>query len=298
MSKNPKRPKRDSFAGRLENLIRSKPRPGEGEPASPGGAADMASSDAGARPADALDVREGAAGDGASTDDSRQPLGQDKAAERNRDPVGTGEWVVRQGECIASIARDTGHFCDTIWNDEQNTALREARKDPYVLLPGDRVHVPPLREKWEPGQAEMRHRFRRRGWPEVLRIRVLRDGEPRGNQPYTLDVDGTTFQGTTDPDGRLSCPIIPDAKRATLRVGAGPDIGEHQFLLGGIDPIDEISGVQGRLNSLGFDCGAVDGILGPRTASALRDYQHSRRLPVTGSADEATRRQLQADYGC
>ena len=213
-------------------------------------------------------------------------------------PVGVGEHVVKQGECVSSIAKIAGHSWETIWNDPANNELREVRRDPNVLLPDDRVHVPPLREKWEPGQTEMRHRFRRRGWPEVLRIRVLRDSEPRGNQPYTLDVDGTRFEGVTDAGGNLNRPILPDARRAVLRVGVEPEISEYLFALGAIDPLSEISGVQGRLNNLGFGCGPIDGVLGERTAAALCDYQHSRGLPITGDADQATRRKLQTDYGC
>lgn len=214
-------------------------------------------------------------------------------------PVGGGEHVVKEGECIASIAKETGHFCDTIWEDENNAELRGTRKDQYVLLPGDRVHIPPLRERWEAGkQTEMRHRFLRKGWPEVLRFRVLSDGQPRGNEPYVIDVDGNEFTGTTDPEGNLVCPIVPDARRARLRVGEGEGAFEREFQLGALDPIAAISGVQARLNNLGFDCGPVDGVCGPRTRAALSDYQHRRGMEVTGMPDDATRKRLQADYGC
>lgn len=222
----------------------------------------------------------------------------EESAEKNGAPVGEGEWLVKEGDCIASIAKETGHFSETIWEDAGNTSLREARKDPYVLLPGDRVHVPALREKWVSKPAEMRHRFKRKGQPEMLNIRVQRDGEPRGNEPFTITIDGKEISGTTDADGKLSCPIIPNAKKAVLSVGREPDVTEHEILLGGIDPIDQISGVQGRLKNLGFDCGKVDGICGAQTRSAIREYQRSRRLPETGTADEATRKQLAADYGC
>lgn len=235
--------------------------------------------------------------------DAAAPIPLEPGAEQPQpapaQPVGTGERVVKEGECIASIAIDTGHFCDTIWLDGNNTELRGARKDPYVLLPGDRVHIPPLREKWEGGkQTEMRHRFRRKGWPEVLRFRVLSDGKPRGNESYAIDVDGSMHTGTTDPEGNLACPIMPNAKRAVLRVGSDDNVTVREFLLGGIDPIESISGIQGRLNNLGFDCGPVDGICGPRTQAALGDYQRRRLLEITGMPDDATRKQLQSDYGC
>jgi hypothetical protein len=213
-------------------------------------------------------------------------------------PVGSGEHLVRQGECISSIAENAGHFWETVWNDPANAELRQARQDPNVLLPADRVHVPALREKWEPRPTELRHRFRRRGWPETLRFRVLRDDEPRGNQPYTLAVDGVETTGVTDANGNLSQPIAPNARRAILHVGTEPDMDRYEFTLGAIDPIDSISGVQGRLNNLGFDCGAIDGKWGPQSEAAMRKFQKKNSLTVTGEPDDATRRKLQENYGC
>ncbi|WCM92432.1 peptidoglycan-binding protein [Acidovorax sp. NCPPB 2350] len=45
---------------------------------------------------------------------------------------------------------------------------------------------------------------------------------------------------------------------------------------------------QARLNALGYDVGAPDGGLGPKTANALRTYQKDKGLPVTGRLDTAT----------
>src|SRR5262245_4478555 len=105
-------------------------------------------------------------------------------------PVGTGEHVVRDGECISSIAKDSGHFWHTIWEDAGNALLRETRKQPNVLLPGDRVMMPPIRLRHEPGQSEMRHRFVRRGEPAHFAVRVLEQDKPRANEPFSLVVDG------------------------------------------------------------------------------------------------------------
>ncbi len=48
---------------------------------------------------------------------------------------------------------------------------------------------------------------------------------------------------------------------------------------------DDVAVVQRRLNALGFDAGRPDGMLGPRTRTALRDWQDSAGLPVTGEID-------------
>lgn len=213
-------------------------------------------------------------------------------------PVGTGAYVVKQGDCLASIAQQFGHLWQRIWDDPANAELRNVRKDSRVLLPGDRLAIPEKQQKHEPGQTEMRHRFQLKGRPDRFTVRVLRDGEPRGNEKFELEVDGETHRGVTQADGLVVCRIMPDARRARLVVGEGENQQEFRFLLGGIDPITEISGVQQRLRNLGFDCGEVDGKLGPHTRDALRAYQQARGLNETGEADEATRDRLQSDYGC
>ncbi len=45
---------------------------------------------------------------------------------------------------------------------------------------------------------------------------------------------------------------------------------------------------QAKLNELGFNVGKPDGSMGPRTKSQLSRFQQSRKIPVTGTLDEAT----------
>lgn len=53
-----------------------------------------------------------------------------------------------------------------------------------------------------------------------------------------------------------------------------------------------VSTVQAKLTSLGFDTKGVDGQMGPNTAAALKAYQQSQGLPVTGQIDGATSARL------
>jgi Putative peptidoglycan binding domain/FecR protein len=55
---------------------------------------------------------------------------------------------------------------------------------------------------------------------------------------------------------------------------------------------DLVRSVQEMLKREGFDFGPVDGILGPRTAAALREFQQRRGLPRSGEPDEATLKEL------
>lgn len=47
---------------------------------------------------------------------------------------------------------------------------------------------------------------------------------------------------------------------------------------------DDVAELQRRLNSLGFDCGKVDGIFGPDTLRAVLDFQANRRMAEDGIA--------------
>jgi len=55
---------------------------------------------------------------------------------------------------------------------------------------------------------------------------------------------------------------------------------------------DDVGQLQAALGRLGFDCGRVDGILGPATARALEDFQRNCGLDVDGVCGHATVRAL------
>lgn len=56
---------------------------------------------------------------------------------------------------------------------------------------------------------------------------------------------------------------------------------------------DDVSELQAVLGRLGFDCGRVDGILGPTTVRALNDFQRNCGLPVDGVCGPDTVRALE-----
>ena len=51
---------------------------------------------------------------------------------------------------------------------------------------------------------------------------------------------------------------------------------------------DDIAALQSRLTEMGFDCGRVDGIYGPRTELAVKDFQKSVGATIDGKCGPAT----------
>jgi N-acetylmuramoyl-L-alanine amidase len=209
-------------------------------------------------------------------------------------PLGQGDHEVREGDCMTSIATEHGFFWKTLWNLAENSDLKSARKDPFCLLSGDRVHVPPLRKKQETRPCKAKHRFRRKGVPARLKLKVLDfTGQPRKNEEYVLVIDGDSRNGKLDSNGVLDVPISPMARGGKLRVG--DDV--YLLALGNTDPVTETTGIQQRLNNLKYHCGFADGTLNPLTVAAIEQFQGDNGLEVTGEPDEATRNKLHEVHG-
>jgi hypothetical protein len=204
------------------------------------------------------------------------------------------DYIVNQGECIESIAKDHGLFWETIWNDPKNQKLKQNRKNPNILLAGDKVFVPDLRLKQEPGATETKHRFKKKGVPSKIKL-VLKDqkSKPRANVDYVIEIDGQLYRGKTDAQGQLEYPIPPNAQKGKLIVGTQSE--EYNLNLGNMDPISEISGVQSRLKNLGFNC-EVSGKLDDTTKEAIRSFQKRYGLNETGEPDDPTRQKLEQEH--
>jgi peptidoglycan hydrolase-like protein with peptidoglycan-binding domain len=60
-------------------------------------------------------------------------------------------------------------------------------------------------------------------------------------------------------------------------------------------PTAEVREAQGRLRAMGFNPGPADGIVGPLTENAAKQYQRARGLEVTGSVDRNLLAQLRQE---
>ncbi len=188
--------------------------------------------------------------------------------------IAPGSWhTVAQGESVESVAFRAGHRWETLWDHPSNAPLRALRRSAHVLMPGDRVFVPPLEKKALDADTTRRHRYRCENVPSRLRLRFLIDGEPRANAPYVLTVDGERSEGSTDGDGRIDVPVHPLAERAVLEFIDNPEMPVRKVFkmkLRHLDPSGEASGAQSRLRHNGYDA-----------RDAARALDALRRLPGT-----------------
>lgn len=233
-------------------------------------------------------------------------------------------YKVQPGDCLSRIAHGNGLTWQVLWDDPENSALREKRKNPNILYPGDIVYIPDLRPNHQDSSSELRHRFRLKHAPAKMKIQLVeRDwgqaivpppngdalyedpdfqpvagtSTPRANLPFTLAVVGKLMSGQTDSDGFLECYIPPDAQEGRLTLNPGAANEEAITLqIGGMDPMSEVPGQKKRLSNLGFHCDAGDDAT-PEFQAALSLFQEFAGCQITGDADDATQSALQHRHG-
>ena len=228
----------------------------------------------------------------------------------------------RQGECISSIAYEYGFFPKTIWNLQDNAQLKQLRKDMNLLEVDDVVEIPEKEEKEESIASEQKHRFRKKGVPAKLRMKILRvqpldeqtestqqpdpdqedtqiqepeevtgfQQEPWADCPFHLIIDGETSEGNTDGDGFVDVPIPPNAQQGKLIMNPGqPDVRIIPLELGTLGAAGEIAGMKRRLSNLGYNCGEQSNEITDDFREVLKMFQESYELEISGEPDDATK---------
>lgn len=223
-------------------------------------------------------------------------VAQDPAAS-SASPLDEQPYVVQRAETLQMILyRERG-----ILDPGPTTAARENEllfkiRAPRLLFPGDRVHLPQAigrGAKRLPLALGELNRFCAHGQTRKLRLSLRDRGAALAGVAYTIEVDGVIIHGTTDGDGVLDEAIPLGARSAKLTVNGH----ERTLVLGGLDPLHTVTGVQARLNNLGFHVGAVDGLIGPATRRAIRKFQAAQSLLVDGIVGPKTREALRRMYG-
>lgn len=203
-------------------------------------------------------------------------------------------YQVKQGDSIFSIAFEKGFFADTIWEHANNEEVKDDRKDPNVLMPGDVVHIPDKRLKEVSKPTNNVHKFQVKNTPKRFRIQIMRGDQPVRDMEYVLSIEGSETTGKTDGEGWITRSISPNAKKGELSLQEGQ---KFDLNLGFLDPIDEVTGLQGRLRTLGYYHGPINGQLNEDTKESLKEFQAYNDLETTGESDEETKSLLEEFAG-
>jgi hypothetical protein len=243
-----------------------------------------------------------------------------------------GNYTVKNGECLSSIAYVFGVPWEEIWNHAQNAALKQKRASPSVLRAGDVLFIPDYKPTPYVLETGKHHRIVYKRPRAKLRLRVVvdpgpkpptnessgppasdtrnvvggdpepdrtpRHDEPRKALAYKLVLEDRTLEGTTDGDGYVDCDIPANASRGKLILAPGtPDETAITLNLGHLDPIDEVSGVKQRLRNLCIDCGDQSDEETPGFTAALRAFQTKHGLDPSGLLDNTTRNAILKAHG-
>ena len=211
---------------------------------------------------------------------------------------------VKQGEYMAMIARQYG-YTDylPIWNHGSNAELKNKRKNPQILMPGDRVFIPEREEKKLSKGTESKYKFWAKRPKLKLRL-VLEDlyEKPIADAKCELQIDGTPFQTTTDGSGKIDQEIPFTAGSGQIVVW-DPEVTPIAGIgvplkIGHLDPVEEVTGQKGRLNNLGYYAGEINDKVDMRFRSAVEEFQCEHDLKVDGECGAKTQAKLKQVHGC
>jgi hypothetical protein len=187
-----------------------------------------------------------------------------------------------------------------VWEHPRNAELRARRSNPNVLLPGDELFLPVLREREESCATARTHTFQRKGVPSSLLLRCLDlHGEPRAGEVFRVLATGFERAGKLDGDGWLRLRVPPDLREVEVIVGEEKTDMEtrYQLRVGHLDPIDTLTGVCDRLHNLGYYHGPPlaepDGPL----RQAVARFRADAALPAGSAVDGPFRDALKQRHG-
>ncbi len=203
-------------------------------------------------------------------------------------------YIVCQGDFLAKVAARLGFDAEVVWKDEKNADLRAQRDNPDQLVTGDVLYVPEPTRKWLPLKVGATNAFAAPRPKVKIHLRFVAEGKALANEKYAIE--GEDLKGTTDGDGCIECEIALTTAAVRVRFIERREI--YTAHVGHLDPASEPSGARQRLAALGaFGRAsaarvAMTAISEEALADALRVFQRTNKLDVTGELDEATRAKL------
>lgn len=213
--------------------------------------------------------------------------------------------TVQQGETFSSIAQSYGFpSWQSLYDHPDNSSLREKRPNPDVIYPGDTIVIPERVQAITKTETNIKKTFRTKRPKAKLTLNLgPNSGKSWKNRKVRLVLPSIELDADLDEEGNVEFDLprqIPST--ATLLVFSANKTDKPAYTveleIATLDPLDTNEGIQSRLNSLGYDCGSVDGSIGRKTIRAIESFQLENGLTVNGQCDQDTHSALESFYGC
>ena len=229
---------------------------------------------------------------------------------------------VKAGEHIVRIAKDAGYRSyRTLWDASENGKLHDKRKNPNILLPGDLVELAKAKSKKVNAATEKVHRFQVKSLLDLDFRIVMIDENDKPLAGFACDFLEKGKKVTSDGDGQLEkLDLEPHFELGVINFELKKvDLSERgtepaalwqgiekvspvfAVAIGHLDPIDTPSGLQARLNNLGYWAGELgfadeDAIA---LECAIEEFELEHGLKPKGDPDNAAMQgKLEEVHGC
>lgn len=197
--------------------------------------------------------------------------------------------IVKKGEHLGSIARDFGYENFSIlWDHPDNASLKQLRKDPMQLAPGDQVFIPDRVQLIFKRVTAASHDFKVNIDTLSLNLRLVEfDGKPLADKRVLVRVEAPETGAassqdqqelTTDGDGNLSVEVASHVTSGSVEI----DGVAFALQIGALDPIETDRGVAQRLGNLGYLVLDDDDLDPQLLRLAIEDFQADNDLETTG----------------
>ncbi len=209
------------------------------------------------------------------------------------------EHLAAPGECLASLSETFG-FPDfhTILDHPENSALKTARPNPNMLVPGDLVHIPDPAPKKASLSEDLQHEIRIKQPEARFKLKLMDDqGVVFAGKKFNLKIGSTEITGNTDGDGMINEIIPPGLTSGELTFfpEGRDDVLEGYLIplsLGNLRPPDTTDGQKMRLQNLGYPIGPLGTTVDERTQRGIRMFQRDQALTANATLDAPTTAKL------
>lgn len=212
--------------------------------------------------------------------------------------MGGTNYTVVSGDCLSAIAKRFGYQdYKTIYNHPDNSSFKQKRPNPNLIYPGDVIVIPDKEQKTAKVSVGSSATFTIKRQKQVLRLRMVNGNSEMSNMPYSLYIKGSgntpdlVVDGkNTDGEGVLTEEIPTEY----LEAGTAELVVEGMhftIMLGGLDPIERVSGIKQRLENLGFSVSSGNQ-LDDVDVSSIVLFKKLYGLEVDTDTDEDFRKKL------